>query len=74
MINDELINGLTARQLSLVAAAINQSYHNGRAACGAEELDEYSGKNCGAVWVNNLEKIIEWKKDGDKASAWVSVG
>ncbi|MDR0475578.1 MAG: hypothetical protein LBH43_18130 [Treponema sp.] len=64
LIPQELIAGLTAKQLSMVAAAINQSYHIGRGSCGAEEVD--SGENCGAVFVNKLGKIIDWQVTGER--------
>jgi len=69
LIPQELITALTAKQLSMVAAAINQSYHNGRASCGAEVVD--SGDKCGAVFVNGLGKIIDWKVTENGAQAWI---
>jgi len=69
LIPKELITKLTAKQLSLVAAAINQSYLNGKAAAGAEVVD--SGEKCGAVFVNGLGKIIDWEKTETGARAWI---
>ena len=69
LIPQELISGLTAKQLSLVAAAINQSYHNGKVAAGAEVVD--TGDTRGAVYVNQLGKIIDWQVDDQGARAWI---
>jgi len=69
LIPQELVKSLTAKQLSLVAAAINQSYHNGHASCGAEVVD--SGDNRGAVFVNGLGKIIDWEKTDNGDRVWI---
>jgi len=69
LIPQELVTALTAKQLSMVAAAINQSYHNGKAAAGAEVVD--SGEKSGAVFVNGLNKIIDWEITETGARAWV---
>lgn len=70
LIPDDLVSGLTAKQLSLVADAINRSYHNGRASTGAEVVD--SGEKCGAVYVNGLDKIIDWQVADDGARVWIA--
>jgi len=69
LIPQELVTALTAKQLSIVAAAINQSYHNGKAAAGAEVVD--SGEKCGAVFVNGLNKIIDWEVTEAGVRAWI---
>ena len=69
LIPQELIAKLSGNQLAMVADAINQSYHNGRASTGAEVID--SGEKRGAVFVNGLEKIIDWAKNEDGAQVWI---
>jgi len=69
LIPQELVISLTAKQLSMVADAINRSYHNGRASTGAEVVD--TGDKCGAVFVNGLGKIIDWKVTENGAQAWI---
>lgn len=63
LIPQKLVEELTGEQLALVASAINQSYHNGKAAAGSEVVDE--GDNYGAVYVNCIGKMIEWEKAGE---------
>lgn len=70
LIPQELITALTAKQLSLVASAINQSYHNGRASCGAEAVE--SNEKSGAVFVNGLNKIIDWEITEEGTKAWIA--
>lgn len=47
---------LSGKELGLVANAINESYHSGKAACGAEIVDG------DAIWINKLNKLVELDK------------
>jgi len=38
---------------------INRAYHDGKASAGADMIDK------SAVWINSLQAIIEWDKDGN---------
>ena len=69
LIPESLVQRLTVRDLSEVAAAINRSYHNGRASTGADVVD--SGERCGAVYVNGLERIIDWEITDEGPRAWI---
>ena len=57
-IPDELLQGLTAKQIAAVAEIVAQAYEDGRASTGAEMIDN------NAVYINNLGKIIEWNEEG----------
>ena len=47
-IPQELKDKLTGRQLGLVMSAVNQSYHHGKASCGAQIVDG------DAIWIDKL--------------------
>lgn len=55
---EELIERLTGKELALVMQAINAAYQKGRASTGAEMIDN------NAVYINKLNKIIEWTEEG----------
>lgn len=55
---DDLAQELTANQIADVAELINKAYHKGRASTGAEAVE------VNAVYVDSLEKIIEWNEEG----------
>lgn len=57
-IPDELVQGLTAKQIAAVAEIVAQAYEDGRAFTGAEMIDN------NAVYINNLDKVIEWNEEG----------
>jgi len=56
-IPDSLTQPLTSEQLAAVADCINAAYHRGKAAAGAEMIDN------NAVYIDSLSRIIEWDKD-----------
>lgn len=60
----ELVDALTGAQLGYVMNAINKAYHDGCASRGAEVID--GGKEAGAVYVNCLDKVIDWKTTGQE--------
>lgn len=60
-IPETLLAELTGRQLGLVASAINDAYHRGKTAAGAEVID--ASPSCGAVWVDAMDTSIEWGRD-----------
>jgi hypothetical protein len=65
-IPESLIEQLTSKQLAAVMCLMDKSYHNGKKAAGAEVVD-----NCptdGAVWINCIKKMIEWKVVSDKTT------
>lgn len=50
--NAGMLETMTSRQLSLVIAAVNKSWHSGRASCGASIEDD-------CVWVGNgVDKLL----------------
>lgn len=55
----ELVPALTGAQLGLVLNAIDDAYHRGRDSTGASICD---GDNM--VWINQLNRGIEWKEVG----------
>lgn len=57
-IPDELIQGLTSKQIATVAEIVAKAYNDGRASTGCEMID----KN--AIWVNSIGKIIELVEEG----------
>lgn len=61
-IPDNLLKSLTGKELGLMMNAINTAYHNGKAFMGSEVID--GNKSEGAVWIQCLDKAIEWK-NGD---------
>lgn len=57
-IPNQLLNNLSSSDFALVMDAVNQAYHNGKASAGAEMIDN------NAVWINSLNKGIEWEEVG----------
>lgn len=57
---EELIERLTGKELGLVMEAINAAFQKGKASTGAEMIDN------NAVYINKLDKIIEWNEEGAK--------
>lgn len=55
---EELIERLTAKELSVVMQAVNSAYHRGRKSTGAEMIDN------NAVYIDKIDKVIEWKEEG----------
>jgi len=58
LIGKELAERLTGHELGLVMSAVNRAYQEGKASAGAELIDD----NC--VWINKLNKAIEWEEVG----------
>lgn len=52
-IPSELFAQLTGHQLGLIMSAVNQAYHNGKAACGCEIIDG------DAIYINKLGHLYE---------------
>lgn len=57
-IPDRLSAQLSSGDLALVIKAVDAAYHNGKAASGAEMVDD------NAVWINKLDRAIEWNEVG----------
>lgn len=57
-IPDELIQGLTSKQIATVAEIVAKAYSDGRASTGCEMIDS------NAVWINTLNRGIEWNEEG----------
>lgn len=58
LLPESAIGSLTSSQIADVCKAIDKSYHNGRAAAGAEMISD------DAVYIDSLQKIIEWREEG----------
>lgn len=58
LVGSELAQILTGKQLGMVMDAVNRAYQEGKASTGAEMID------CNAVYINNLDKVIEWNEIG----------
>lgn len=54
-----LLDALTGAQLGEMMNAIHRAYQDGKASVGAEVID--SCVSDGAVWVNCLNRAIEWQ-------------
>lgn len=57
-IPEELIDGLTAKQIAMVAEVIAKAYADGKESAGAEMIDN------NAVYINSLDRVIEWNEEG----------
>ena len=53
-IPDELVERLTAKELSMVMQAVSNAYYRGKESTGAEMVDD------NAVFVAGIGKTIEW--------------
>ena len=56
----ELIERLTAKELSIVMLAMQKQYQEGKKSTGAEMIDN------NAVYIDKLDKVIEWNEVGAK--------
>jgi hypothetical protein len=57
-----LYSRLTGSELSLVMTAVNDAFNAGKSSTGADVIDP--SKCDGAVWVNCLNALIEWREEG----------
>ena len=55
---ESLLDALTGKEIGLVMNAITAAYHAGKAAAGAELIDD------NAIYINKIARIVEWKEEG----------